>query len=267
MTGLFGSVVLEAAVGAASVYLLLAVFCTAVNEWIARGLDVRARNLEAALRTMFSGQRLKENADFLSEFYLHPVISGLALRNGRIGYLPPRAFAAAIVDLSTPLVQGTLSFVDLEKGICGLPEGPVKRGLLAVIQNSAGDLSKAQQKIEHWFDDCMEQASTIYRHRSQAWSVGLAILVTLGTNADTLQILHRFWTEPLLRTAAPGTFEHLAPLLGWSAQSVPQGPLAWLSRVIGWLLTVVAVSLGAPFWFDVLNRTSALRKDEKAARS
>lgn len=39
--------------------------------------------------------------------------------------------------------------------------------------------------------------------------------------------------------------------IGWSA-----APDSWLSplRLIGWLLTALAVSLGAPFWFDLLNR-------------
>ena len=28
----------------------------------------------------------------------------------------------------------------------------------------------------------------------------------------------------------------------------------WLERLIGWLLTVLAISLGAPFWSDMLNK-------------
>ena len=33
----------------------------------------------------------------------------------------------------------------------------------------------------------------------------------------------------------------------------------WLLKVVGWLLTAVAISVGAPFWFDVLNRVSNIR--------
>jgi hypothetical protein len=33
----------------------------------------------------------------------------------------------------------------------------------------------------------------------------------------------------------------------------------WALRVAGWLLTALAVSLGAPFWFDMLNKLVALR--------
>ena len=32
-----------------------------------------------------------------------------------------------------------------------------------------------------------------------------------------------------------------------------------LSMVVGWLLTIGAISLGAPFWFDLLGKVSHLR--------
>jgi hypothetical protein len=32
-----------------------------------------------------------------------------------------------------------------------------------------------------------------------------------------------------------------------------------ISMMFGWLLTAIAVSLGAPFWFDVLRRVSNIR--------
>jgi hypothetical protein len=39
----------------------------------------------------------------------------------------------------------------------------------------------------------------------------------------------------------------------------PLGLVHWFSRVIGLALTVLAVSLGAPFWFDVLNKFMVFR--------
>jgi hypothetical protein len=34
---------------------------------------------------------------------------------------------------------------------------------------------------------------------------------------------------------------------------------AWVTRVVGWLLTALALSLGAPFWFDLLNKLINMR--------
>lgn len=33
----------------------------------------------------------------------------------------------------------------------------------------------------------------------------------------------------------------------------------WVKRLIGWFLTALAISLGAPFWFDTLNRVVSIR--------
>jgi hypothetical protein len=52
--------------------------------------------------------------------------------------------------------------------------------------------------------------------------------------------------------------------LGWSRapddlRRVPQGFRGWLAKIVGLLLTAIAVSLGAPFWFDLLNKLVSLR--------
>jgi hypothetical protein len=46
--------------------------------------------------------------------------------------------------------------------------------------------------------------------------------------------------------------------------------LCWLLRILGWLITALAVSLGAPFWFDMLNKIvvvrSTIKPDEKSGK-
>lgn len=44
--------------------------------------------------------------------------------------------------------------------------------------------------------------------------------------------------------------------LGWTA--APQGG-EWVNKIIGLILTIFATSLGAPFWFDVLNKIVPIR--------
>jgi hypothetical protein len=46
--------------------------------------------------------------------------------------------------------------------------------------------------------------------------------------------------------------------------SPPNGALQWVRKIFGLLITVVAVSLGAPFWFDLLNKVVQLRGTGKA---
>lgn len=39
--------------------------------------------------------------------------------------------------------------------------------------------------------------------------------------------------------------------------------MVWLQRVFGWLLTAVAISMGAPFWFDLLSKVITVRSTLK----
>lgn len=54
--------------------------------------------------------------------------------------------------------------------------------------------------------------------------------------------------------------------LGWdrtNPELFPQNRNSWLLKILGWLLTAVAVSLGAPFWFDLLNKFISVRGSTK----
>jgi hypothetical protein len=42
-------------------------------------------------------------------------------------------------------------------------------------------------------------------------------------------------------------------------EAVPGGDWKWVGHWMGWLITALAVSLGAPFWFDLLNRLINVR--------
>lgn len=45
--------------------------------------------------------------------------------------------------------------------------------------------------------------------------------------------------------------------LGWS--NLPTGAKDWLFKLIGWVITALAISLGAPFWYDLLKTLVSVR--------
>ena len=53
--------------------------------------------------------------------------------------------------------------------------------------------------------------------------------------------------------------EELGIPLGWSKATNPHGRWGWLGKVVGLLVTALALSLGAPFWFDLLGKVSRLK--------
>ncbi len=68
------------------------------------------------------------------------------------------------------------------------------------------------------------------------------------TGGEIKQGVQNFVNTPEFRSAANVLG------LGWSRQEVFVSPAAWLRRFLGWFITALAVSLGAPFWFDVLKK-------------
>lgn len=47
--------------------------------------------------------------------------------------------------------------------------------------------------------------------------------------------------------------------LGWRTGALPKTGSGWLAALLGWLLVALGVSMGAPFWFDVLSRFANLK--------
>ena len=59
--------------------------------------------------------------------------------------------------------------------------------------------------------------------------------------------------------------------IGWVSNSsipddprrFPDSPYGWLLKIIGIFITALAVSQGAPFWFDLLNKFIVIRSTVK----
>jgi len=292
--GLFNSTVLDVVIGLVFVYLLLAIICTTINEWIAGITAVRAKTLAKAIQQLLDDQKSSDNTrSFLQAFYSHPLISsmmtpGKTPSEGHPSYLSSRTFATVVMDLATTGKAGAITMADLENGAKALPAGDVRTTLLALIQNASGSLARAQQNIEHYFDDTMGRVSGWYKRRTQVVIVLIAAVLAIATNADSLRIGRLLWINGTLRSqivekaksrteqasTAPAESKNqsqnsasqptkdelsdLKSLLGWSDES-HAGWQAWLERILGWMLSIVAISLGAPFWFDTLNKVMNLR--------
>ena len=179
LAGLFGSRVLEAALGLASVYLLLAMFCSTVNEWVAALLAVRAHMLAKSLAQLLGSAA--------RQFYQHPTIQALMHDGTHPEHIAAGAFAKVVMDLATPNQPGSIGFEDLERGIANdLPPGPLRPS--TAIQGTERRVEGAQRAIENWFNDAMDGVSRRYKRRAQLWTGLIAAAVTVAANADTIRL-------------------------------------------------------------------------------
>jgi len=305
--GLFNSSILEIIIGLVFLYLLLSILCTSANEWVAALTRRRGEMLRRGIRQLLEEQPVRDNDKpdgLLEEFYKHPLIASLKHDKNHPAYIAPRTFVAVVTDILTAAKPGSVEFDDVENGAKALPDGNVKKSILALVQRSNKNFESVQLAVEGWFNDAMDRVNGWYKRRTQLWTVIIALVLTLLANANTINAVRQLSSNPVLRTAVveeakvraqkprptiaveykdeddptnptitrnEGTqlsaneMDLLGQLIGWhdnvfyDKNGAAWNSRIWLERVIGWLLTLLAISLGAPFWFDILNKIVNIR--------
>jgi hypothetical protein len=138
----------------------------------------------------------------------------------------------------------------------------------------------------------MDRVSGWYKRRVQYIILALAVAVTVVTNADTLAVGNSLWRDQALRSSVVAAAQefvkdhpegphgqtpeeltrHIHQIhelnlpMGWNRddpRTVPPPDAGWGMKVLGWAITVLAIMLGAPFWFDVLNKIIVVRSTVK----
>ncbi|MCK6501773.1 MAG: hypothetical protein L6Q38_20040, partial [Nitrospira sp.] len=79
------------------------------------------------------------------------------------------------------------------------------------------------------------------------------------TNGSPVHALLRVQPDPLAAFEdLQSRIEALGLPLGWSAP-LPNAPSGWWEKILGLALTTLAISLGAPFWFDIMTKLLKMR--------
>lgn len=168
----------------------------------------------------------------------------------------------------------------------------LKQTLLTLINRNVTNMQTAVKVVEEWYNQKMDRVSGAYKRWVQQMILIWSLLIVLFLNLDTLNILNALSNNEAVRqkvtavqalaTATPGgtvsnnnneiqsiqnninQLENLGLPIGpdswgtfWNKSN--KSLWDWLVKLVGLLVSVEAVSLGAPFWFDVLNKIVNLR--------
>ena len=335
----FGSTLLEVAIGVIFVYLLLSLLCSALSELIESFIRFRARDLERGIGKLLKDPGLAE------EFFNHPLVEPLGERPS---YIPARTFSLALWSLATTkategkeaaawITQDLNAIRNLLTSLDDKKYGSIKMSLLTLIDEAGNDINRARANIEGWYNDAMDRVSGWYKRRTHWMLVVMGLLAASFLNVDTINVTQALWYNDTLRNSvvtsaenyittnpAPAAQPAAAPQDGAAAASaeeqakvtrekintirdqinrlgLPIGwvyePVkgdekykdnqelydkdmaayrvdprrfpgsgdgyAWFLKVLGIFLTALAVSQGAPFWFDVLNKFIVVRSTVK----
>lgn len=296
---MFGSDILDVALGMVFVYLLLSLICSAVKELIEQVMKHRAKDLEASLRELLADP---DGTGLVQKIYNHGMIFGLfkgvynpaGSKRNLPSYIPTRNFCLAILNIVAPDGDGTIA--SLRQSVAGIDNQKVRTALLAMLNDAGNDLARFRDNLESWFNSAMERASGWYKRRAQVVIFVLGFATAILLNVNSITIAKDLWSNKAKRdvlvsaaqgylgkqSQSPGVNPPAAALdpglkndldelqrLGLTFGRKPSeaGPRAqlwiYLAAIAGWLVTACAVSMGAPFWFDVLNKISVVRSTIK----
>ncbi len=276
------SQVLEIAIGLMFVYLLVSTVSSGIKEVIARLFDMRAKTLESAIRNMLADPKNTVTNNILQNH----LIAGTVQPGKKPAYISSRNFALSLFDFIAPPQRGrSRSMEDLKSGVTNLPAA-TQKAVLGLLESAQGDVELARQRVENWYDDAMERVSGVYKRRSQIYIAVLGLVLCSLLNADSLMIARELWSDQALRSAVVAQAQERAnkaqasgacddvlkcttdsiraaevPPIGWArvgVRGIPEG-WGWIWKIFGILISSIAVAMGAPFWFSLLNKVVNLR--------
>lgn len=167
-----------------------------------------------------------------------------------------------------------------------------------LMQGAKAEIGELEQRLGKWFDEGMERVSGWYKRYLQYIGFAVGFALALAVNADAINMASVLANEPAMRAAVvqsageiartckskddcPG-LDFAASLrdrsgllpIGWQKRYLPFycyadgkevgcGGFARIGPTLLWLLgllaTALAITLGAPFWFDLLKNLVNIR--------
>ena len=266
--------IVDVALGLILLYSTLSLVASVVKEWISSVFGLRAKNLEKGIQTLIG----KAHA---ARLYGHPLVSTLAKEKKLPSYIGSGTFASVVVDLLAHDENGKSLVVPKDRAaklVDRVGDDPVLGPTLRALSNAGAEtVADLRREIADWFDEGMNRVSGWYRRKAQGYIFVIGAVVAISANASTVHVVRDLWEDDALRYAlaqqavavagnaetTPDTLQVPDDLLasfplGWEGVS-DWGWGAWGTHLLGWLFTAAAVSLGAPFWFDLLSRVAKLR--------
>lgn len=280
---------LDVAIGLVFVYLMVSFVCSAAVELVELIFQQRPKKLYDGIKELVT-------APWAERLYKHPLVTSLykhAFEKGNLpSYIPSRNFALAVLNLVDNPAAAATELQDIRNRIDALKgvNEHLYQALNAIYLNAEGKAQNVLQGIEDWYNSAMDRVSGWYKRYAQWWLLGFGVVAAVAINVDTIYIVKQLATNKALRAAvvatagqsikdAPSTnppmtvaaaqanldasIEKLKGTglpVGWD--DAHPGESCW-QRAIGWLLTAIAVSFGAPFWFDILNKFMVVRSTVK----
>jgi hypothetical protein len=276
----FGSQILEVAIGLVLAFFLLATAASAVVEGVSALLKKRATDLENSLNDML-GAPAKAPGRVPQEVTATKLFQMIVPAKKKPSYLSAKAFANSIGEIIAEARSASQTGQDLYDK---LPTN-LKEWLEPVVKEVGADATAIKARLESWFDERMARLEGTYKRWAQLLLFFIGLALVIGTNASAYRMAAVLYSDPAVRSAvtqsatstattgvssspqtiqnniksvadAVGSLDSLGLPVGWHNWNQPGS--TW-GVIAGWFVTAALLMLGAPFWFGLLSKLVSLR--------
>ena len=285
---MFENPIIDVVLGLISFYVISSLVVSSIQEGISSWLGWRSKNLKRGIES-FVGNKYAE------EIYNHPVIQNLTEEKRLPSFLPKWTwltnFLFLFIKRRYPSYISTKRLSSLYLNIIGVDKldnvgdvldkiddkQPIKKVLEHILCNGEHNIDALRDGLAEWFDEGMERISGWYKRKTQCATFFIALALAGMTNSDSLLLAKKLWEDKALRTMISLQAQNMSQEkilisegkdklssikkfpLGWNSGNAPQGFWRWARFCMGITLTAFAISLGAPFWFDLLSKVARLK--------
>ncbi len=278
-------ILLEIIISLIFIYLIYSLLTTTLMEVIASVFRLRAVNLWLTIRSLF-----EKDPVWLTGFYRHPVIKSMKT-SWFFTFLPPsnikpEDFADAVVDIVT---SGPGDAYDNIEDKLDQQDSSVHKKLRSIYKSSGHDLVVFRSRLVDFYNGVMDRAIGQYKRLTSSITLIIGFLIAWSFNVNSIQIFHTLKENSAKRAAMMAivdnyqaevfedkdSFEIAVSQLKDSIRDastkinstlaleridkINKAELKKNKPLLGWFLTAIALSFGAPFWFDLLNKFMKLR--------
>lgn len=287
-------VLIQVVIGILFVLLLLSLLATTIMELLSSLFALRGRNLEKALRNLLATTGVDDR--IFHEFKSNSLYRQLTQKWGKSRTLPSYVSDDSFQSILFDVILKGEGMDKLEEKIEEIPDADLKNVLKQLLRDADHNLDEFKFRVKGWYNNVMDRASGWFKRTTQSILVGIGLVIAVVFNADTLAIYERLESDPValqqvvtlaedfvtengtekLSQVDPEfeqTYQNLKSLVNNQISAV-QSPLGlgwkninvttfsfydWVLKILGWTVTAFAISLGAPFWFDLLRKIVNLR--------
>lgn len=292
---------LEVVIGLIFIYYVLGSIVSLITQWINEFLETRGKALERYLVKIVGDKKIEDLVKLPQLQSLRPIryknifsVFASVTEPKRIEKIPVATLVDAYFDLAGLTANKELNLAQLAELVDKLPDSEGKQAFIKWINQGVTNIDDLRKRTTAYFTGLMEQAAATFTSNARSFVIMLSIAVTVLFGTDSIQLAKTLWTNAELRAltvakaemvvqeeGTDATVDDLIKELGdvtikigwWQTEHPAAGAdaMTWVSfvllKIVGLSLTVVAVSQGSSFWYDLLKKITSPTTSTSSSKS